>query len=410
LTATSTSQRSAPKTAVNGIGQNQWSISGMNLYIAWASANIALILARCSSTTIDQYWKIVVFTNFGLWQLCSRPLRSNEMVATDSVDTPKHSPTPARKGIYTPMAGTTVVQVTKVEDPDVNKKDGHQLPTWMPISSSCLDVRSHGYMTTKKKIPSPGELYECVAVDCFVSNARVPEIAPRVKFGREFNTHSSEKTWKSPDIFIVSIAIPTEAPSFGKSADDGPGATIVGYFKMKEETRTILRRITAAGYDASTESSDADIDVQKRITNGVRLWERYCQEAPIDPTFQARFKLIPLGNLEELGCPGYISKYNGKPVLIKRNQVTGFFYDFPSLNCMEFDISLHPFPYLFKQGMAYMKDYYDKTVWTFGFVIEGRSNDELPEVVIGVLKLCHPNPKFIVGGDDLFEGNCVNTA
>ena len=410
LTATSTSQRSAPKTAVNGIGQNQWSISGMNLYIAWASANIALILARCSSTTIDQYWKIVVFTNFGLWQLCSRPLRSNEMVATDSVDTPKHSPTPARKGLYTPMAGTTVVQVTKVEDPDVNKKDGHQLPTWMPISSSCLDVRSHGYMTTKKKIPSPGELYECVAVDCFVSNARVPEIAPRVKFGREFNTHSSEKTWKSPDIFIVSIAIPTEAPSFGKSADDGPGATIVGYFKMKEETRTILRRITAAGYDASTESSSADIDVQKRIINGVRLWERYCQEAPSDPTFQARFKLIPLGNLEELGCPGYISKYNGKPVLIKRNQVTGFFYDFPSLNCMEFDISLHPFPYLFKQGMAYMKDYYDKTVWTFGFVIEGRSNDELPEVVIGVLKLCHPNPKFIVGGDDLFEGNCVNTA
>ncbi|KAL3769757.1 hypothetical protein ACHAW5_003025 [Stephanodiscus triporus] len=352
-------QRSVKKTAVSGIGQNQWSISGMNLYIAWASANIALILARCSSTTIDQYWKIVVFTNVGLWKLCSRPLRPNESGDTETVKTLKYTSTPARKGLYKPMAGTTAVQVSKVEDPDVN--NGHRLPTWVSISSSCLDVRSHGYMTTKKKIPSPGELYECVAVDCFVSNARIPEIAPRVKFGREFNSHSMGKTWKSPDIFIVSISVPTEAPNFGKSSDDGPGATVVGYFKMKEETRTILRRITAAGYDLSADSSDAEVDVQKRLTNGVRLWERYCQEAPSDPSFQARFKLIPLGNLEELGCPGYISKYNGKPVLIKRNQVTGFFNDFPSLNCMEFDISLHPFPYLFKQGMAYMKDYYDRT-------------------------------------------------
>jgi hypothetical protein len=406
-TTAPTEQPSFLKTSVSRIGQIQWSISGTNLYIAWASANIALILARCSSTSIDQYWRIVLFTNFGLWQLCSRPPRSNEIGVNNTVQAQNLVSMPARKGLHKPMAGTTVVQATTVEDPDFNK-NGHRLPTWVPISSSCFDVRSHGYLTTKKKIPSPGELYECVAVDCFVSNMRVPEIAPRVTFGREFNIHSTGKTWKSPDIFIVSISIPTEAPSFGKSSDDGPGATIVGYFKMKEETRTILRRITAVGYDPSVDISDSDVDVQKRITNGVRLWERYCQEASGDPTFQARFKLIPLGNLEELGCPGYISKYNGKPVLIKRNQVTGFFNDFPSLNCMEFDISLHPFPYLFKQGMAYMKDYYDRTVWTFGFVIEGRSNDELPEVVIGAMKLCHPNLKFIVGGDDLFEGTSAN--
>jgi hypothetical protein len=338
----------------------------------------------------------------------STMLRSNETGDTEcTVQTPEYTSAPAREGSYKPMAGTTVVKVTAVEDPGVNK-NGHRLPTWVPISSSCLAVRSHGYLTTKTKIPSPGELYECVAVDCFVSDARVPDIAPRVKFGREFEAHSTtgNKTWKSPDTFIVSIAIPTEAQNFGKRSDDGLGITFVGYFKMKEETRKVLRRITAAGYDASADSTDADIDVQKRITNGVRLWERYCREAPGDPKFQARFKLIPLGNLEELGCPGYISKCNGKPVLIKRNQVTGFFSDFPSLNCMEFDISLHPFPYLFKQGMAYLRDYHDRTVCTCAFVIEGRSNDELPEVVIGVMKVCHPNPKLIVGGDDWFEGTC----
>jgi hypothetical protein len=342
----------------------------------------------------------------------STMLSTNEMGDTEvTVQTPEYTSTPAREGSYKPMAGTTVVKVTAVEDPGVNK-NGHRLPTWVPISSSCLAVRSHGYLTTKKKIPSPGELYECVAVDCFVSDARVPDIAPRVNFGREFETTNSttgNKTWKSPDIFIVSIAIPTEAQNLGKRSDDGPGLTFVGYFKMKEETRKVLRRITAAGYDPSTDSSDAEIDVHKRITNGVRLWERYCLEAPGDPKFQARFKLIPLGNLEELGCPSYISRCNGKPVLIKRNQVTGFFGDFPSHNCMEFDISLHPFPYLFKQGMAYLRDYHDRTVCTCAFVIEGRSNDELPEVVIGVMKVCHPNPKLIVRGDDFFEGTCSKT-
>merc|ERR1712238_44419 len=148
-----------------------------------------------------------------------------------------------------------------------------------------------------------------------------------------------------PEIFVVSIAIPTEAPRFGQSANDGVGLTITGYFKMKKETCNILRRI----YDdpSATDLPGSGKDIQKCTVNGVRLWERYCQEALDDPTLQARFKFIPLANLEDLGCPPYIAKYSGKPVLIKRNQVTGFFNDYPSLNVMEFDISLHPFPYCF---------------------------------------------------------------
>jgi hypothetical protein len=40
---------------------------------------------------------------------------------------------------------------------------------------------------------------------------------------------------------------------------------------------------------------------------------QYCKTAPTDSNFQARFKLIPHLNMQELGCPSYISKYNGKP-------------------------------------------------------------------------------------------------
>lgn len=90
-------------------------------------------------------------------------------------------------------------------------------------------------------------------------------------------------------------------------------------------------------------------------------------------------------------------------VLIKRNQVTGFFNDYPTLNAMEFDISLHPFPYLFKQAMAYLKDnYFDKAIATFGFVIEGRNDDELPEVVIGAMQLCYPSPQYVMSDREFF--------
>jgi hypothetical protein len=95
------------------------------------------------------------------------------------------------------------------------------------------------------------------------------------------------------------------------------------------------------------------------------------------------------------------------PVLIKRNGVTGFFTDYPDINAMEFGISLHPFPYLFKQGMAYIKDnYFDKAIAKFGFVIEGRSDDELPEVVLGAMQVCYPNPKYVMSDKDFFgKGN-----
>jgi hypothetical protein len=79
----------------------------------------------------------------------------------------------------------------------------------------------------------------------------------------------------------VSISIPTEAPSIGKRTDDGPGTTVVGYFKMKESTRTILRRITADGYDSSADNTESGVDAQKQITNGVKLWEEVSHNATL---------------------------------------------------------------------------------------------------------------------------------
>ena len=76
---------------------------------------------------------------------------------------------------------------------------------------------------------------------------------------------------------------------------------------------------------------------------------------------------------------------------------------------MEFDISLHPFPYLAKQAFSYLNaNYFSKLVASLGFVIEGRCDEELPEVVIGATQLCDPNSEIAVRADDFFAHKHVS--
>jgi hypothetical protein len=269
-------------------------------------------------------------------------------------------------------------------------------------------VRSHGYLSTKKKIPSPGELYQLVTIDIFESPRRYPDMAPRVQLPKvHFDDGDKPKTWHSPDIFIVSFALPTDPPKMtGAAESDGGGYTVTMYFKMHDDTREILRRITCEDYDPSQEPPVKD--VQKSKVNAVRLFEEWCRRAPTDPKFQSRFKLVPHAhNLKEIGMPGWISKYNGKPLLIKRPGQTGFLLPHPELSCIEFDISLHVFPFVAKKAICYMKEnFFRKVLVTFGFVIEGRADDELPECVIGLMQLCYPDPIHAIQAKDFFAGKC----
>jgi hypothetical protein len=47
--------------------------------------------------------------------------------------------------------------------------------------------------------------------------------------------------------------------------------------------------------------------------------------------------------------------------------------------------------------------FFHKLIGTFGFVIEGRAEDELPEVVIGLAQVCYPNPSDAVQSHDFFS-------
>ncbi len=309
-----------------------------------------------------------------------------------------------RAKVSRPKAGSTSVRIRDVTDQAVDK-DGKIVAGWREPDPTTVQVRGTGYSSwKKKKVGSPGSLYRCVKADVFESQQRYPDMASRVKLPKvryDDNDGHLMKTWVSPDMFVVSFALPTDPNNKNKSYD-GPGYTVTMYYAMQQETRDILRRITSEDYDASKEKGS---DNTSKI-NAIRLLEKFCREAPTDDKMMTRFKVIARAdNLEEIGLPSWISKFNGKPFLVKRRGTTGFLYSHPKRSCMEFDISLHPFPFLAKKAISCMKQsYFKKTIATFGFCIEGRDEDELPECLLGAFQLCYPDPVHAIQGEQLFAG------
>jgi len=334
----------------------------------------------------------------------------NKQTATETTDDATVKPSvPLIKG-FKPIAGSTTKRVK--DESDSTSIYGENFIAWTVLPPDDVQVRSHGYLKTKQKVPSPPALYEIIGCDVLISARRLENLSTLVKLpSMEFDDSEGERTWNSPDIFAISLAVPTEEPSMTRPSTDGEGFSVTAYYKMKKETRDILRKITTSGEKILNEETH-DSDIQRCVINAVKLWENWCTNAPHNEKIQARFKFIPnVHNPKDVGLPSYIAKYCGKPVLIKRANVTGFLSSNPNINAMEFGISLHPFPYLAKKAMAYLKSTaFPKAIVSLSYVIEGRSDSELPEVLIGdALKLLYPNPDLACNCDDFLAGTAKSS-
>jgi hypothetical protein len=139
-----------------------------------------------------------------MWQLYNNSINSSKTVGgVMTKDKTVSLSTPTKKSRSIALAGSSCIRVDSIKEPNVTES-GTKLPTWLPVTSSDMEVRSRGYLTTKKKVPSPGELYECIAVDCFQSDSRYSEIAMRVVLPKVEFKDQGLKRWKSPDLFVVS--------------------------------------------------------------------------------------------------------------------------------------------------------------------------------------------------------------
>jgi hypothetical protein len=288
--------------------------------------------------------------------------------------------------VYRPKAGSTAVKVRALDGQ--RNEFSKEKVGWMAGDPSIIHLRGQDYLTRRKKYPSSTSLYELVEVDLFDSDKHLTDVGQRFQFP-EFD-YGAAGNWFAPDTLIISFALPTDVPKkLGRTKCDGKGYIVIGYYRIRTEVRKTLEIITNKNHDERERQRRLQrlfpTSGERVLVNGIKLWEKWCRTSGSDPEMQKRLKFIPRGeNLKELGVPNWICKYNGKPMLMKRPGETSFVFSHPDDRTLEIDVNLHPLPYVFKQAMAYLKNrYFWKMLMTFGFVIEGREYDELPEVLLG---------------------------
>lgn len=234
------------------------------------------------------------------------------------------------------------------------------------------------YSYYKKKAPSESPIYTIFAADCFATHSRIDHaterfiLPPEIVNSNTFHPHI-------PAVFVVQIQIPSDAPPMFSTVTDGPGWSIMFYFRLSQSALSELENHAMAAAPLSP---------------ALNLWGRWCQHAMVDVELRKRFKVIDsCSNLAELGVSSTIQAWNAKPVLIRR---TGSLYR--GNGYMEFDIHVHKFDNLAKTMIHQLSSRVGQMYMNIGFVIEGRSDDELPECLfgcVGVNKMLEQKAEFL---------------
>ena len=252
-------------------------------------------------------------------------------------------------------------------------------PRWGTLDASSFNTRvGPRYKKTGRKEPSGPALYEVVGAMHLTPGASMatPELGAR-RAGRSL-THlaapggglrlptapDASATAPLPPLFVVNFMLPFEAPMSKGNAANDPGANFVYICRVTEAALEQLRAPPAQRSPA------------------LRLLAQYFERAARDSAMAARFKLIAKAvNSSELGIGSFLETYNGKPVLIKNGTIHR------GDNYFELDVNVHTWGMLARKTLKKMQPQLKRTRAHVGFVIEGISDDELPEQILACCQL-----------------------
>ncbi|KAI9990291.1 hypothetical protein PInf_021101 [Phytophthora infestans] len=237
--------------------------------------------------------------------------------------------------------------------------------SWAQVEATRFNVRQGpNYRKTKLKAASAAALLELVAVDVYRSDVKADNV------GSIVDLSALKPESGKLDLFIVNCQVPSYQPSnplWGEKQGDGPGFNFVTYFAIPPAVREML--------DAPGESS----------LQAVRLLKDFMQP---QSWVSERFKAIGivvnpqeqnLGRAERR----LLETYNGQPILT-RPQHRFYHGD----GYFEVDVDAHDFNYIARKGLVGVSTHACNMILDFGFVLEGQEDNELPEQILGCVRLC----------------------
>jgi len=296
---------------------------------------------------------------------------------------------------------------------DSNTEKSSSEPSWSKINGTRFSVRQPNYSTVKIKGTSAESLYECIGCCAFRSELRVglmdsSSSSSILPLPAEFSDGDLPQLDddRLPQMLIVHYQIPSESPSMFCKTEDGKGGSIAFYFipskSFCERSNAIFNEKQAkkktTPYDGDDGDDDDDDDVDDdNITNAIKLFTEFCDKSEDSSSWRSLFKIIAdVKDWEKYNPPSFISKLNGKPLLVRKSaEVCRGVVSTSAgekIRFFEFQINMHKWMYIAKKCMVSLIPNLADMVFDLGFTIEGRTDNELPECILGAIQLKHIDP------------------
>lgn len=245
---------------------------------------------------------------------------------------------------------------------------------WDQPKGNLFPLRGKNYLKDRKKGRSEVRpVYELKSVDYYSSETRVDHIAQRLKLP---STEKIPEDCPVTPLLVINWQAPMyPAKVFGKPFD-GESLNVVAVYSLRD------------GFVAEEEIEKGNL-----YPHTLELLKKFCTNARDEDGRESRerLKMIPaMPNLDEW-CEtktfgkaeqAILRKWQNKPMLV-RPQVK--YYVGPEY--IEVDINIHDYQYATRRYFHSLRHCLKHGVMDMALVLEGRSSDQLPEQVIGSIRL-----------------------
>jgi hypothetical protein len=260
--------------------------------------------------------------------------------------------------------------------------------TYNAIDASTMHVRTGpNYRKEGKKVPSETALMNLVGCDLYYSEEKLDFVAEKVLFPEptpnsfiSLEESSGEKASRYrplpgdlPHFFVFNIQLQKAGATGIFGSRGGSGYSLVCYFEPSEE---FLRDVASTG-----STSPAAKLVQKWFTT-------YHDDQAMHDRLKLKATVL---NKSTCDLSPWVLRYNGKPAMITKSNTMS------RVQCrtqqgrlceaVECDVDLRVWNLLFRQGLNSVLPSVGKLSFALAFVIEGETDDELPERVLAGIQL-----------------------
>eukprot|EP00930_Biecheleria_cincta_P082813 TRINITY_DN72463_c0_g1_i1.p1 TRINITY_DN72463_c0_g1~~TRINITY_DN72463_c0_g1_i1.p1 ORF type:complete len:377 (+),score=53.97 TRINITY_DN72463_c0_g1_i1:96-1226(+) len=248
---------------------------------------------------------------------------------------------------------------------------------WSELDAAEFVVRSAGYAQHNRKEASAPALYDCVAVDVLRgkdgAETELTSLLHHRKMDgfdwwREDDCGGWDDAWGVPRVLVVNSLLPIHSP-VGWSKKP-PACSMVAFFRLSKTAREALK--------------------SGQHIPQLGLWQRLVRSgvSTRDGTSFKAIGQLPAASLSQL--PSFLQGYNGKPALIT---YTCKLIRHKSLqDVLEIDIDVSQWSFMVRQSLYSYQDVLAEHAFHLGFLVEGRTETELPEQMLAT---------FCIRGADL---------